>query len=390
MGRLFWKFFVVFWLAQLVTVLCVGVASGLLHAGHVGHVGVEPGMHAAELAAGLGPPPGDPRFHGEPALQPPPPPPDHEHADLSLPVLPIAVGSVVSLVFAVMMALHFSRPIRALHAALAAFTGGKLATRVGRQPGRYADEIDDLGQDFNRMAAHIQALVTAQRRLLHDVSHELRSPLARLQVAADLMHQQPERSVEFADRMLRDTERMDILIGELLTLARLEEGGAQAAAEPLEPIHLREVASEIVECAVLETQAGHCQVHNRVPSDAVITGRVGEIYRALENILRNGLRYSPPGGVVLFSAERVGGCWCIVIEDQGPGVFADDLPHIFDPFFRSGSAAESSGCGNGNGHGHGHGLGLAITRRIIEAHGGTVSAHNRVDGGLQVRVLLPA
>ena len=376
MGRLFWKFFGVFWLAQLVTVLCVGTASELLHGGP----GPGPAPHPSGPAARFGPPP--PELRGDPG------PPEHGHSAMSLPLLPIVAGSAVSLVFALVMAWQFSRPIRALHAALAAFTGGQLATRVGRLCGRYGDEMDDLGQDFNRMAAHIQALVTTQRRLLHDVSHELRSPLARLQVAADLVHQQPERSAEFADRILRDTQRMHVLIGELLTLARLEEGGAPAAAQPMGPIHIRDIAADMIECAVLQAEAGRYQVHNHIPPDAVITGRADEIYRALDNIVRNALRYSPQGGVVSLRAERVGARWNIVIEDQGPGVFPDDLSRIFDPFFRS--DATSQGATGGRGNAHGHGLGLAITRRIIEAHGGTVSAHNRVDGGLQVRVQLPA
>ena len=173
MGRLFWKFFLIFWLAQLVTSIGVGVAIWLEHPVH----GAAGGMFA-----GGAPPPPPPGV--DPALRPPPP----QHGWLP-PPLPILAGSVVSLLFAALLAWYFARPIRNLRAAFESVAGGKLETRIGASMGRRKDELADLGQDFDHMAARLQALLDTQRRLLHDVSHELRSPLARLQAAADLMRQ---------------------------------------------------------------------------------------------------------------------------------------------------------------------------------------------------------
>ena len=392
MGRLFWKFFLIFWLAQLVTVLGVGVSAWLLHTGHGSRPFPGPAMGApmgpptaAMNGPRQGPPPGPPGADRGappmpgPAYSPGPGPgpgPDHGGADWPLPVLPIVAGSIVSLLFAAWMALRVSRPIRALRRALGALSGGQLQTRVPQGRGQFADEIDDLGRDFNQMAARMQALVGSQRRLLHDVSHELRSPLARLQVTAGLLQQQPDRSPEFASRMLRDTQRMDDLIGELLTLARQEAGVTDV---PLERFKLQDLLHELLESAAVEAQARPCRLDSVVLEDAPLQGRVQDVHRALENIVRNAIRHTAPGTLVRVALVRADGCWEIAVDDQGPGVFADDLARIFEPFYRGAPAVGKVG----------HGLGLAISQRIVESHGGTVLAHNRSEGGLRVVVRLP-
>jgi len=359
MGRLFWKFFFFFWLAQVVTSIGVGVAIWLEHPAH---------RSGADVFDG-GPPRPPPGFSG---TDRPPPPPHH----LPLPLLPILAGSVVSLLFAALLAWYFARPIRTLRAAFESAAGGKLETRIGASMGRRNDELADLGKDFDYMAGRLQNLLEAQRRLLHDVSHELRSPLARLQAAADLMRQQPERGAEFVERIERDTSRMDKLVGELLTLARLDAG---MTGKLDEEVDLREVVADIAEDARFEADAKRCSIEADLNGPIVVWGSHELLYRAIENVVRNAVRHSPEGGTVAISAHSVDGRLRVTVEDSGPGVFDSDLDAIFDPFFRSGPGQSVAG----------YGLGLAISRRVVEAHGGSISAANQVKGGLTVTLLLP-
>ena len=359
MGRLFWKFFFIFWLAQVVTSVGVGVAIWLERPAH---------GSGADVFAG-GPPPRPPGFAGTDRL---PPPPHH----LPLPLLPILAGSVVSLLFAALLAWYFARPIRNLRAAFESIAGGNLETRIGASMGRRNDELADLGKDFDYMADRLQNLLEAQRRLLHDVSHELRSPLARLQAAADLMRQQPERGAEFIERIERDTARMDKLVGELLTLARLDAG---MTGKLDEEVDLREVVADIAEDACFEADAKRCSIEVDFNGPVVARGSHELLYRAIENVVRNAVRHSPEGGTVAISAHSVDGWLRVTVADSGPGVFDSDLDAIFDPFFRSDPGQSVAG----------YGLGLAISSRVVEAHGGSISAANQVKGGLIVTLLLP-
>lgn len=388
MGRLFWKFFLAFCLAQWITSVGVGTVIWLSHPMR----GMHPPGPQAPWGAGPGPGegPAGPDGHGGPGgLQPPwrqppggpagrgPDPGPGPGRGLALPLMPLLAGSVVSLVFAGLLAHYFSRPIRQLRQGFDALADGQLGTRVAGAIGRRHDELAELGLDFDRMAARLQTLMGHQQRLLHDVSHELRSPLARLQAAADLMQQQPERSAEFSERVQRDTARMDALVGELLTLSRLDAG---ASAEAIETLDLREVIRAMTEDAEIEAQAGDCHLVLELPVPMPLQGRHEQLHRALENVLRNAIKHSPKGGTVTISAHQAPGQWRISVADEGPGVFAGDLDRIFDPFFRSGSNPVPEG----------YGLGLAITRKVIESHGGQVSASNRPSGGLVVHLNLPA
>jgi two-component system OmpR family sensor kinase len=367
MGRLFWKFFFFFWLAQVVTAVGVGVAVWLIH----------PGSGPGSVVIDGGPPPPPPWLSGtdhvplgQQTSNPRPP------FDLPGPLLPIIAGSLASLIFAALLAWYFARPIRNLRLAFESVARGKLGTRIGGSMGRRNDELSDLGKDFDHMAGRLEVLIDSQRRLLHDVSHELRSPLARLQAASDLLRQQPERASEFVERIERDTARMDRLVGELLTLARLDSGMAGKLDEEVE---LHAVVEDIAEDASLEADSKRCTIQVDLTGPAVVRGNHELLHRAIENVVRNAVRYSPEGGTVTISIQESEGARCVTIADRGPGVAAGDLAAIFDPFFRG--AAERSVSG--------YGLGLAITRRVIEAHGGKVSAANRLDGGLLVTLELP-
>ena len=371
-GRLFWKFFLFFWLAQLITSVGVGVTIWLLRPEH------GPG-HRQEY--GGHPPPPHLPGSGE---HPPNEPPFDRPLERSLlpPLLPLVAGSLVSLVFALLLAAYFARPIRSLRKAFEAAAAGNLEVRIVTTMGLRKDELADLGSDFDRMAERLQGLLEGQRRLLHDVSHELRSPLARLQAAADLMRQQPERGAEFAERIERDTERMDRLVGELLTLARLDSGMVGSLTEPVD---LTELIDSLVDDAHFEAEAKGCQIAVSIdkPAEAssVVAGNIDLLHRAIENVVRNALRHSPDGGRigVTVRSDSVRRQVLIEITDQGPGVPVSDLDAIFAPFFRGDQAHGASG----------YGLGLAITRRVMQAHGGSVSASNRPEGGLSVVLSLP-
>ena len=360
LGRLFWKFFFFFWMAQSLTAAGVGLTIWLTHPDR-------PPPHARAERPPL-PPPGTGDF------RPPPPPPER---GLRPPLLPLLAGSVVSLLFAALLAWYFSRPIRSLRDAFDAVAAGRLTTRIGAGMGRRQDELADLGQDFDRMAERLERLIEGQRRWLHDISHELRSPLARLQAASDLLRQQPERAAEFAERIDRDTGRMDRLVGELLTLARLDAGLAGRFDETVE---LAELLAGIADDAAIEGEARGCRIELAATGPLAVRGSTELLQRAVENVVRNALRHSPAGGRIAISAQRDGPRVRVAVADDGAGVPEELLERIFDPFFRADDSRAFAG----------HGLGLSIARRVIEAHSGRIAAGNRPAGGLAVAIDLPA
>jgi len=377
-GRLFWKFFFAFWSAQLLTSAGVGAAVWMLR-------GDRPAQHWQAPGIGM---PAAPGWRGAAELRPGPPtagllaerPRPGARPWLLRPLsLTLLAGGLVSLVFAAALAWYFARPIRSLRQAFDQAANGQLGTRIGPQLAGRRDELADLGRDFDRMAGQLQQLLDGQRRLLHDVSHELRSPLARLQAATDLLAQQPERAAEFIERIERESGRMDRLVGELLTLARLDAG---IAPRQRERVDLAELVANVAEDAAFEGQQRGCRIVTEGDSGAVLHGDRELLHRALENVVRNALRHSPDGGTVLITS-RAGsqpGWLEIRVDDEGPGVPEAELEQIFAPFVRSAGAQSQAG----------YGLGLAITSRVMRLHGGQASAGNRSGGGLSVRLTLPA
>ncbi|HTD25965.1 MAG TPA: ATP-binding protein [Candidatus Elarobacter sp.] len=306
------------------------------------------------------------------ALAPPPPP---------LPVSPwmlIVIGAATSLAVSAILAWYLARPIRSLRWAFDAAAGGRLETRVRPLMGRRRDEIADLGRDFDRMAQQLQKLVTAQRRLLHDVSHELRSPLARLQAAIGLVRQSPQKLDASLERIEREATRLSELVGEVLTLARLES--VNPAAEPVE---LAEVVASVAEDARFEAQAAGRDVSFHGVGGAIVRGRAELLHRAVENVVRNAVKYTAPGSTVDIAMRlEVNPPRAVVsVTDCGPGIAPEELGRIFEPFYRGGSDA---------GGAQGFGLGLAIAQRAIEAHGGQIRAANVEGGGLRMEIALPS
>jgi two-component system, OmpR family, sensor kinase len=309
-------------------------------------------------------------INGRPAHPHPYPPEDSLFVRLGAAVL-------ASLIFSVLLAWYLTRPVRHLQRAANALASGDMAARVAPNMKGRSDEIADLGKDFDHMADRLQNMVDTQQRLLHDVSHELRSPLARMQVAMALARQQPDKVDAALERIEREGNRLDELVGELLTLARLGAGvGMEAEGE----VDLAALLETVVEDGDFEADGGRRVVLEYCDS-AIFTGRGELLRRAFENVVRNALRHSPEESEVTVRAERESGWMRVTVGDRGPGLPEDKLAAVFEPFVRSGDSP--------TGGRSGYGLGLAITRRAIEAHGGNVRAENRDGGGLRVVLELP-
>ncbi|HYD60916.1 MAG TPA: ATP-binding protein [Noviherbaspirillum sp.] len=321
---------------------------------------------------GMPPPFGEMPPPGAPLPPPPPRPGTH------FPVMQMSLAMLASLASAGILAWYFARPIRHLRSAFDAVAAGKLDTRIGAAIGGRRDDLANLAHDFDRMAAQLQVLVDGQRRLLHDVSHELRSPLARLQAAIGLARQRPEKSGAWLERIERESERMDKLIGELLTLSRLETGVANGPAEDL---NIGELVADIVDDARFEARAEGKEVLLQDDCLAFVRGRPELLQSAIENVIRNAVRHTPPGLPVEVSVRQhaPGNAVGISVRDHGPGVPAKELEAIFEPFVQgSGNAVQSKGFG----------LGLAIAQRVVHGHGGTIVAANAEGGGLRVDIVL--
>jgi two-component system OmpR family sensor kinase len=272
------------------------------------------------------------------------------------------------------MAWYVSKPIRTLQWALQRLAAGQLDTRVKAQMGRRRDELAELGADFDRMAQRMQVLVGAQQRLLHDVSHELRSPLARMQAAIGLARQQPDRILAIQERVERESIRLDVLVGELLTLARLE---AEVAQAPRERIDVVDLLSEVCDDARFEARASNRQLVFTT-NGGYVADVIGELlYRAFENVVRNAVKFTHEGTVVSVLAEASSAGLVVTVSDQGPGVPQEAHLRMFDPFQRVGDAGVD-----------GFGLGLTIAKRAIETHGGRIEARAATGGGLSVRISL--
>ncbi|HWX36408.1 MAG TPA: ATP-binding protein [Steroidobacteraceae bacterium] len=302
---------------------------------------------------------------------------------ISLTILCIAL--VVSALTSWRLARHLSAPIRSIQAGARALASENLdsrarpAIRVSAGFEGRRDELADLARDFDAMAERLRANRGAITRLLRDISHELRSPLARMRVALGLARQPPADLSRQLDRMEREIERLDSLITQVLKLARLHGTDAPFARETFD---LDEVIEEVVRDANFEGAVKNCRVMSQGAASTAINGNRDLVRSAVENVLRNAVHYSPQDSPVGVSIERSREGVVILIRDKGPGVPDGDLERIFEPFYR---VAESRDRDTG-----GEGIGLAITAQVLKAHGGWAKAANSPGGGLEVRLNLPA
>ncbi len=295
---------------------------------------------------------------------------------ISLTILGIALA--VSAFASWWLAQHLSAPIRRIQAGARALAGENLEVRVSAGLEGRKDELAVLARDFDAMADQLRSNRSAVTQLLRDISHELRSPLARMRVALGLARQSPTDSPRQLDRLEAEIERLDGLISQVLKLARLHGSDAPFARDAFD---IDEVLEEIVRDADFEGAVKSCKVRQRGAAKCAVHGNRELLRSAIENVLRNAVRYSPAGGLVEVTVERSAGGLSILVADRGPGVPESDLGRIFEPFYR---VAESRDRDTG-----GEGIGLAITSRVMIAHGGSATARNHAGGGLEVLLRLP-
>lgn len=296
----------------------------------------------------------------------------------------ILIGIVSSGLVCYLLAVYLTAPVVRLRAATQKLAAGNLSARAGDGKSRRGDEIEQLVTDFDTMAERLEKLVNAQARLLNDISHELRSPLARINVALALARQRSGPEAEaFLDRMDLESNRLNELVERLLTIARLDSG---AEAGQKESVNLGDLIVEIAEDADFEAQGRGCHVTAMIETSCALNGNPALLHSAIENVVRNAARYTAEGTHVEVRLNRdqadvTKPMAVISVLDSGPGVPPDALEKMFLPFYRIDDAR-----GRQTG---GVGLGLAITERAVGLHGGMVKARNRPEGGLKVEIRLP-
>ena len=268
----------------------------------------------------------------------------------------------------------FTSRIKQLNQTVDEIAGGNLAARTATKQ-YMPDEIDTLSVNVNRMAVHIESLLGSQKQLLSDVSHELRSPLARMQLALAVYRQQNDP--EMLTRIDDEIQRLDDMVGDLLLLPRLENEAAGA-----DVINLASLLATLVDAESLSADQSHCQLQLDAPACECNVAGTGSLLRSVfENLLRNALRHAPVDSVVTVSLMRCGNDYRVTVADQGSGVAEELLRKIFEPFYRADDARSRDQGGVG--------LGLAIVSRAVALHGGKVEAHNG-NPGLVCEVTLPA
>jgi len=278
-------------------------------------------------------------------------------------------------IFCYILSNYLTKPLYRLSEAAAKIAEGRLDTRVDPALKRRRDEIASLATNFDYMAERIEALVTGQRRLLGDVSHELRSPLARLMVALTLVKQGPaQETAENLERIGLEARRLDTLIGQLLTLSRIDTGADRGTPAKIDVLNLvQEVAAD----ANFEARARNRRVALKRGDTCTVSGFEELLRSAVENVVRNAVRHTAEGTEVEISVECRESQVLITVRDHGSGVPPSMLSEIFVPFRRV-----------SNGNHDGAGLGLAIAERAIQVHRGSIRARNAAEGGLLVEITL--
>jgi two-component system sensor histidine kinase CpxA len=295
-----------------------------------------------------------------------------------LPPLGILLSIIAAGIISYLLALYLTSPVKTLKSVVQSFAEGNLNARVEPQLGNRRDELADLGREFDHMAERIAALISSQKRLLADISHELRSPLARLTVALELARKNTTgKGVGALDRIEMETERVNKLVGQLLALTRLESGAERV---PPETVEMEELVQEVIDDANYEAKPLNKEVKAVQLDSCRVRGSAELLRSGIENVVRNAIRYTADGSAIEVSLACKLDTALITVRDYGPGVPEAELAHIFEPFYRVSEARERSSGGVG--------LGLSIAERTVKLHGGNIRAAN-VKDGLLITIELP-
>lgn len=291
------------------------------------------------------------------------------------------VGMLPAAVVCIILSLYLTRPIARLRATAQRLASGDLNARVASPGIARRDELGDLARDFDAMAAQIQSLMSAQRRFIADVSHELGGPLTRMHLALALLRREFRgKNNGELQRIERETDKLSNLVQQLLLLAGLEAGARPA--ETLATVSIRSLCDSIIEDASFEAAHANCRIGGG-RHDAKLLAYPQLLRRAIDNVLRNAIRYAPPASEILLNSRIDLHQEQVIVEvlDCGPGVPESMLGDIFRPFYRTAPGREAKSGGTG--------LGLAIASEAVGLHNGTIEARNRECGGLQVIITLP-
>lgn len=337
----------------------------------VGGMLVLVGVNGATYHVLVGPLRNSPRLFGE--LENP-----------GVPGATLLLALVVSAVVCFVLARYLVAPVERMRRAMRRMAAGDLDVRVSQSMQGRQDDLGLLAADLDTMAERVRNLLETKQQLLRDVSHELRSPLARLQLALSLARRQdcaPERHLA---RIACEADRLEQLIARTLTLARLER---PAGSIERTRIDIGELLKNIVEDVAIEADAQGCTVNLQSEDGLEVSGDLELLRSSFENVIRNAVRYSPAGAQVGIAARHVyktahQHCVEVTVRDHGPGVSDKDVTLIFEPFYRVDAARDRAGGGEG--------LGLAIAARAVALHNGAIQAQNSPAGGLMVSVVLPA
>ena len=287
---------------------------------------------------------------------------------------------IVGLLMAYILTNNITKPIRILGNGMDRLARGELQTRISQQVDDRDDELSHLAVQFDKMAAQLEKLVAKERHLLHHVSHEMRSPLARMQAIVGLIQAQPQKQEQYLKRLEGELTRMDTLVGELLTLSRLETSNVPLEKESLALVpFLTNLVEDCQAIAQQNKQTVSLHIDAKVPQTATIMANESYLYRAFDNVIRNAMNYSPEGSTISVNIKQDSKHWLIDVTDNGPGVDELQLPHIFTAFYRADSSASKPGTG----------LGLALTQHIMEQHCGKIIAENVKPNGLRMHFVLP-
>ena len=287
----------------------------------------------------------------------------------------VVFALVVSGLMSLVLSWSIVRPLEKLRTTTKALASGTLDARAGSSVSRRSDEIGELGRDFDDMASRIEKLVAAQKRLLGNVSHELRSPLTRLQVAMGIVRQKSPPELDKAlNRIERESDRLENLIAQILKLSRFENDMLKVE---LQQVDFSELVTKVVEDARFESSTRAVTIHEELLEECILVGDPQLLHSIVDNVLRNALRFSPEHGELSVTMTLKKKQVQLSITDQGPGVPEDKLERLFDPFYRLDQANTGAG------------LGLNIALQAVQLHHGKISAHNNSPNGLTVDIRLP-